>query len=707
MESSNSFSPNNSSSSNALSLRVSKVLATSQFDDPNTKIALDTLNNLSIDYQHDLNLSSSNNLSLSNSNEFDHLDCLKRGGLRRIVEQRIRSRSREFLNVFSDLNEKLVELQANLDQMHECCQEAQNKLTTANLATKYLLEHADGLRKESQDVATKQLIAKAFLHRFTLTDLETQALLSRDVQADRNLFLALDHCEQIRSDCATLLSGDLNSGQAETAGLDIMQATSKYLDKGYEKVMRWTLFEFRTGLVKGSEGQPEVSQLMKRAIDRLKRRPELFDEAINLLSTARSTSLLNLFFDALTRGGPSGLPRPIELNAHDPIRYVGDILAWVHQIMASEHEFLESLFDLKSDGRRVGESRVFQTTGISSQEEQTLKDSQSTSDLTITNSQLNDRDRVRILLDKHLEGCTRPLKIRVRQTIKSQEGSLVACQLASLLEFYKLTMANTIGPHADLTKALIELTAEAYEIFYQLLRSLSTYYLNHLEPPPVDLSVPAHLHEAMSNLREIMVIYEGSSEENSTEYSFERVLELVIDPMLQVVEQTAKLRASEWDQSLFWVNCLEAMLMNLNAFNFTKTATQKLEEYLETYLSKLTQLHYTYLLNSSGLESVLNALETKDDNTPLSRLEEANSKSISQAVQTFDVFLMGLDTLTSNRLVLLSSVKTSSLVHKNSLNMLLKAYETIWDAVMDDRNRYEFRSTILVRSKDEVRTLIG
>lgn len=155
---------------------------------------------------------------------------------------------------------------------------------------------------------------------------------------------------------------------------------------------------------------------------------------------------MNVFLDALTRGGPNGLPRPIELNAHDPIRYVGDMLAWVHQTMASEHEFLESLFDLKSDGRRVGESRIFSP-------------NLSTDPTAETNllPPLDDRKRVRVLLDKHMEGCARPLKMRVYQTIKSQEGSIVAYQLASLLDFYKATMTSTIGPDALLTKTLTEL----------------------------------------------------------------------------------------------------------------------------------------------------------------------------------------------------------------------------------------------------------
>lgn len=63
--------------------------------------------------------------------------------------------------------------------------------------------------------------------------------------------------------------------------------------------------------------------------------------------------------DALTRGGPGGLPRPIEIHAHDPLRYVGDMLAWVHQSIAGEREFLEGLFEMKAERRMVGSVRTF------------------------------------------------------------------------------------------------------------------------------------------------------------------------------------------------------------------------------------------------------------------------------------------------------------------------------------------------------------
>ena len=54
--------------------------------------------------------------------------------------------------------------------------------------------------------------------------------------------------------------------------------------------------------------------------------------------------LVRRFINALTKGGPNGFPRPIEVHAHDPLRYLGDMLAWVHQAVASEREIVMGLF---------------------------------------------------------------------------------------------------------------------------------------------------------------------------------------------------------------------------------------------------------------------------------------------------------------------------------------------------------------------------
>lgn len=56
------------------------------------------------------------------------------------------------------------------------------------------------------------------------------------------------------------------------------------------------------------------------------------------------------------------MPRPIEMHAHDPRRYLGDMLAWVHQSLASERELLTALFgtdDLDSPSARQGDPMLF------------------------------------------------------------------------------------------------------------------------------------------------------------------------------------------------------------------------------------------------------------------------------------------------------------------------------------------------------------
>jgi len=290
----------------------------------------------------------------------------------------------------------------------------------------------------------KQSIVTMFLSRFTLTDEETEIVTSRDVPVGSRFFDTMDKTERIRQDCQVLMAGEDGPTQV---GLDIMSSTSSNLEQAYEKIFRWCSFEFRQ---MGREVQVEVSPTMREAITRLRQRQELlrysflnlkrifprvlipftFSEALAFLSQSRQTVLLNAFTNALTRGGPGGLPRPIELHAHDPMRYVGDMLAWVHQTIAAEREFLESLFDVKSDMRMVGSVRKF---GKNEEDEWTQE-----------------------LMDAAMSKVSVPLKVRVQQTIRSQESSIVSFKIANLLQFYMLTMQRTIGEDASLSQTLHE-----------------------------------------------------------------------------------------------------------------------------------------------------------------------------------------------------------------------------------------------------------
>jgi hypothetical protein len=208
--------------------------------------------------------------------------------------------------------------------------------------------------------------------------------------------------------------------------MDILTATGAQLEAGYSRVHRWVEFQFR----QMTRDQLDVSPTLREAVRRLASRPVLLRDALSVLTATRSAAVLQAFLDALTRGGPNGLPRPIEIHAHDPTRYVGDMLAWVHQATASEHELLDSLFGVRAH-RMVGEARR-------------------------TARRSEDEQRVAEILNKNLEGLGRPLKLRIEQTIKSQEGIIMTYRIVNLVQFYLVTMRKTIGPDATLCKALQE-----------------------------------------------------------------------------------------------------------------------------------------------------------------------------------------------------------------------------------------------------------
>ena len=92
--------------------------------------------------------------------------------------------------------------------------------------------------------------------------------------------------------------------------------------------------------------------------------------------------------------------------------------------------------------------------------------------------------------------------------------------------------------------------------------------------------------------------------------------------------------------------------------------------------------------------------------TPLSHLSASAAPVLITSITTFSSFLSTTDTLASPRLSLLPPRFAAS-IHHDALARVSRAYGEMWDAVMDEANRYEGRTTLLRRSKDEVATLLG
>ncbi|KAG8678320.1 Golgi transport complex subunit 6, partial [Ceratobasidium sp. 395] len=418
-----------STTRNPLSLRIYKVLG-ANFDDPSTREAFETLaeyyppeKSTSLTPKTESSKTSAGFESDSDVEDDADPWAIKwpakakpasaiapeagttaaraRQSLQRDVEGILADEGQKFLHAFAEVDKKLDVLQEHVQVMNAQCEAMENRLRVTNQSCKYLLERAEGLRAQRQSTGARQEIITLFLERFTLSPAEVEAITSRDIPVGKRMFDAMDKLERIREDCRVLMNGE---GGETKAGLDIMGSTAEQLEEAFQKLQRWCLFEFRQ---LGRDAHVEVEPIVTESVRRLGKRPALLQEALDVLASVRQATLLNAFLAALTRGGPSGLPRPIELHAHDPTRYVGDMLAWVHQAMAGEREFLDGLFGIKSERRMVGSVRE-----PKSGEQEAW---------------------IRVLMDEDLEKLCTPLKVRVQQTIKSQEGSITSYKIANLL----------------------------------------------------------------------------------------------------------------------------------------------------------------------------------------------------------------------------------------------------------------------------------
>jgi hypothetical protein len=150
-------------------------------------------------------------------------------------------------------------------------------------------------------------------------------------------------------------------------------------DTAFDKVYSWTQKQISTIRV----DSPEIPKGLVEGVKALRTRPVLFQSIVLL----RKNVVQSDFIVALTEGGPGGIPRPIDMYAHDPLRYIGDILAWVHQSSASEKEMIESLFG--NNTKSVDNDDIFKDVPEFDMEQMSVLS----------------------LLHRHFEGICKPLKV--------------------------------------------------------------------------------------------------------------------------------------------------------------------------------------------------------------------------------------------------------------------------------------------------------
>ncbi|XP_031503357.1 conserved oligomeric Golgi complex subunit 6 [Nymphaea colorata] len=646
--------------------------------------------------------------------------------LRSTIEKRSLSINQEFLLAASPALEALDRVEEDVNGLAECCDKIAKALSNCNIITGDIISTTERLEQELESTTQRQEIVSCFLRDYQLSNEEIIAL--REENLNENFFKALSRVQEIHTNCKILLRT-----HHQRAGLELMDMMAVYQEGAYERLCRWVQAECRK---LGDSDNTEVSDLLKKAVRCLKERPVLFKYCAEEVANMRHNALFRRFISALTRGGPGGLPRPIEVHAHDPLRYVGDMLGWLHQALASERELVLVLFDPDAALDTGPTARRFSKDGANNS-------TRLETDLTF-------------VLDRIFEGVCRPFKVRVEQVLQSQPSLILSYKLSNTLEFYSYTVQDLLGKDTALSNTLLILKDAAQQTFFDILKTRGDKILKYPSIITVDLSPPPFVSEGVLVLLEIIDTYNSMMVPASGKKpDFEPVISALLDPIVQMCQKAAdaqkskgttlssrrnklgsdsrhlnrsasssvdailnnslasSLQHAETPSTIFLINCLSAIQQPLLGREVAEKYVSRLASMIGAQLNILVDNEVDAILRACSLsdkmsyiQRLINEEQTSDSSLPLATMEETSPPVISESLRVFFAIITGSE----GSLPEFEQMQVPQLRSKASVGVakaLAEVYERIYGAIVDPRNQYPEPKSLLRHPPGQVRTILG
>nr|XP_012220146.1 PREDICTED: conserved oligomeric Golgi complex subunit 6 [Linepithema humile] len=580
-----------------------------------------------------------------------------RRNLRSKIERRSLAINEEFLAAFKEVKASLDDVYQDVLAMNTAVQSMTNRLQVTKAQTSQLIEQTSKLQNESQVLSMQQEVASAFIKNFQLTSSELTVLhgSTRESPITEDFFSVVNKVQDIHGKCRVLMQ----SGYQALA-LDIMQRMTLLQEAALERLYRWTQTQ-----CKNIENE-RLAPLLIKAMSKLQDRPVLFKYIVDEYCAARRTALVGSFIDALTLGeGFGGTPNPIEMHANDPKRYIGDMLAWLHQIIPVEKENILTL--VKSCDK----------TDVS--------------------------DQVKQALSNITEGLCHPLKSRIEHVISTEAPATVLYSVTTLIRFYRAITEQVI-PDSILDQTLSDLLALSEKSFLSRLQRETRIALGErAEPPGNDLIPAPSVSRLLSLLNEILSV---ASIAEDRERDMLQIVSCIIDPLLQEVNETAS-RLPTVDMAVYLLNCMHQIQSTLALYEYMDQRLERLQAQSDAQIDTLTSEQASSLVAHLNLGSIYTILQGREQG-PLSSIPGMDALSIKEFTNKLEAFLVMPDVLLLPQISLLQSNNHRTITQKRSFEVIGAIYKQLYDACHDPKNLYQSPTNLFSRTPEELlETLIS
>ncbi|OBA16514.1 uncharacterized protein OGAPODRAFT_16163 [Ogataea polymorpha] len=442
-------------------------------------------------------------------------------------------------------------------------------------------------------------------------------------------------------------------------GISIMNQMSSHLQQANERISNFLRKNLNSIYVQNdfAKNPDSIANFQRALVSVLSRNRDEFDSIVSDIIENRSRIVSEEFVSQLNGYSNEIRSKPNKsfiMSSYDSKRYLSDVLAYLHSVIANELEIVESLFTF---------------------------DQEVPADLLPV---------IRTVVNKVLGSLSRPLKSSYETILRQEAKPGVVVELYQLLGLYK-HMFQKLTQDNSLIESLSQLQKDSFKKLLILVSLKIKEIKVESEVEEIDEEVLGLPDWLMDFYSEFLGIFDYHNNSDKTFLNVERSEEkelfrlLVNEPLELLNTISKKLKLSKKSKKIFMINCLDFMHSKIELIPVLSSQATFVQEILDQTIQSLIIDEFNQLLDNSGLFDIYNLVnmiyKLEDDffdvslYEPITENQLFNVATFQQADMRLQEFLIGY--LVSNELNKLLSPSILNTIFITSTLKFVKFYRKL------------------------------
>lgn len=540
---------------NSLSNRLSRVL-NNQMNDSFIKEVF-----INLEDKYSDNLTSNNIKELI---EPGVNGSISRKKLRGLIENELIKNQSSVLKEYSPTIKQLKVLQEKLVKLNELNNSTNEKIDKNYQLSSHFNSRIVDLNKEKKSIMLKKNLLINFKAKFTLDEYEEFVLSSGEINDE--YFKVLQKAELINENCSILLSID-----NPQLGLKIMSKINQIINKSIDKIVNFT--NKSLGNLYSLNSKTKLT-ILQKCLKYLKNKMNYYNSIVANFTESRSKVLLDDFLNEIqVSSSGSKNSRPIFISAHDPIRFIGDLLAYIHSIVVNEIETISNIF------------------------------------LTDDNISKNNE-----ILNKILKPLSKPIKSKIDEIISLNTKLSTLYSIYNLVELYTVMFSKQLSPENDILQTIHLLVKSSQDKIITIINNnLATIKSSNQAQLDlsIDLQPPEWIIDFYSDILPIIDQLNSDTILNLSTSDHEKFTSMIVNQPIDVFYHhisNNKLFTDKRDQLILKQNFLDLILSKIIPINLLSDKVLEINELNNNLVNEITSYQLDTLLKETQLYDYFNII---------------------------------------------------------------------------------------------------